>query len=226
MDTLVNTTTNLGKLSEICVLNGARIVSAYNREEDDLNGSRDVEFYFFKPEIDEFKSRVYTWTINGTKPLTIEQLMVMVKKADMAFDLPFDVRDNLNLDARIDYCKQKVLNGFANDLNLEKSLLDNKMEKATDENWITKVYGEQRVALEQDADESLAFRKFDYNRTSLKEVLASKIIEAERLHAESFAPNSSCKEVIAKAYPSLLADIAEIEKTAQAQLSSQSEKGE
>lgn len=179
-------------LTQLLVLAGARPYSNIHELPNGNGMVRDLEFYFItKPDAGQNR-KAYTWTMNSKELSNLVNLQIAVNKIDEAFDLPFDAHTDLTLSDRIAFVGDSLIKNYDNDLTDGQSVLNNSMPRAKDANWITDVYGELMQELDN-SDEALAFRKFDYDRTSLKEVLVGKIIDAERVKAEGFVLNSNFK---------------------------------
>ena len=224
-------TEKIAKLTELLVLAGARPVSSLHEQSGKDGIVRDLEFYYIAKPITGQRKKVYVWTLNPEQLSIPVNFKLQVSKIDEAFDLPFYDYENIDLDKREKTICDRILNKYDNDVATYKSVLDNTMPKAENESWITDVYGELKQEVEEkfDAenakvDSGLAFRKFDYDRKSLREVLVGKVIEAERVKAEGFVLGSSSKDFADLAHKYILDNVAKIEKQAYAEISAQ--KGE
>lgn len=222
---------NIAKLTELLVLSGARPVSSLHEQGGKDGLVRDLEFYYITKPVAGQKRKAYVWTMNPEQLDVPVNFQLQVSKLDEAFDLPFYDYENIDLNKREQEISKRILNSYENDVYNYKSVLENTMPKAENENWITDVYGELKQEVEEKFDASnaktdsgLTFRKFDYDRNSLREVLIGKVIEAERVKAEGFVLGSNSKDFADLAHKYILERVAEIERQAYAEISVQ--KGE
>lgn len=230
----------LAKIAELLVLCGARPNSSYSNFNFKTGtwGSCNLYFCYTTPAVPGTKSLSYSWDLNPLVLSNEETLQLTLESIDTFFDFKIEDYSDAGIDHRCYIAENRILdavkNGvIKNDLNPDKDLLNNDMPKAKDATWIAEVYGEANNNLQEEfgitkqEDENyavLSFRKFDYERKSLMEILIGKIVDAERVKAEGFIPNSTSNSFADLAHQYLLEDIAKIQEQAKQQLGI--EKGE